>query len=80
MRLERRKSVLQFSPRFPLYGGWKTSWFYGYTVPQGQMLDKVSKNSEDYRLKVSLVPTLSGLAIEKAKLKIVLPEGAEYII
>lgn len=77
LRVEKKESVLEFSPRYPLYGGWKFTWFYGYSMPQASILTPVSGKSEEYRFKATMTPSISGLAVEKSTLKVILPEGAE---
>lgn len=74
LRLEKRRSVLELHPRYPVFGGWKYTWFHGYTIPQLGYL--ASLGNDEYELSVSLLPTIKGLVCEKAKLKVILPEGA----
>ncbi len=76
-RKEKKQSVLEIQPRFPLYGGWKFTWFYGYTIPQAPFLVPTGK-PEEYTLKVSFVPTIANFLVDKSVLKVILPEGAEY--
>src|SRR2546423_3346818 len=33
LRYERDKTVLQFRPRYPLFGGWNYTWYHGYNLP-----------------------------------------------
>jgi oligosaccharyltransferase complex subunit alpha (ribophorin I) len=73
-RLEKRRSVLELRPRYPVYGGWKYTWFHGYTIPQLGFLS--SLGNDEHELSVSLLPSIKGLVCEKAKLKVILPEGA----
>jgi oligosaccharyltransferase complex subunit alpha (ribophorin I) len=79
LRSERKQTILDFRPRYPLYGGWKFTWFYGYTMPQETLLSPVSGKSEEFRFKATMTPSVSGLAVEKSTLKVILPEGATYI-
>jgi oligosaccharyltransferase complex subunit alpha (ribophorin I) len=74
LRYEKKKAVLELRPRYPLYGGWKYTWFHGYTIPQEPFLKKVG--AEDYTLKTSLIPSVKGFAIDHCSLKVILPEGA----
>lgn len=76
-RKEKQRSVLELTPRYPLYGGWRFSWFHGYTIPQSLLLNQLSGKAEDYRFKATLTPSVSGLIVEKSTLKVILPEGAE---
>jgi oligosaccharyltransferase complex subunit alpha (ribophorin I) len=75
-RSERNKSVLQLKPRYPLFGGWKFTWFHGYTTPYSSFL--TSLGNDDYELTMSMNPTVPRLTCEHATLRIILPEGARY--
>jgi oligosaccharyltransferase complex subunit alpha (ribophorin I) len=77
LRYERKRAVLELRPRYPLYGGWKYTWFHGYTVPQEPFLIKLGR--DEYALSVSLTPSIKGLSIEKDTVKVILPEGASNI-
>ncbi|KAI8898051.1 Ribophorin I-domain-containing protein [Globomyces pollinis-pini] len=40
-RKERTQSVLELQPRYPIYGGWRFSWFHGYTVTDSLALKEI---------------------------------------
>lgn len=70
-------SQLELKPRYPILGGWNYSFVIGYDVPLADML------KTDGGRKVLSVPFLTGykdLAAEEVELKIVLPEGARYVL
>jgi oligosaccharyltransferase complex subunit alpha (ribophorin I) len=70
-------SQLELKPRYPILGGWNYSFVIGYDVPLSDML------RSDGGRKVLSVPFLTGykdLAAEEVELKIVLPEGARYVV
>jgi oligosaccharyltransferase complex subunit alpha (ribophorin I) len=70
-------SQLELKPRYPILGGWNYSFVIGYDVPLSDML------KTDGGRKVLSVPFLTGykdLAAEEVELKIVLPEGARYVL
>ena len=75
-RNEKRRSLLELTPRFPLFGGWKYTWFHGYQVSWSAF---VSSQGEDYTLLLPLARSISGLTIEQGLIKVILPEGAENI-
>jgi oligosaccharyltransferase complex subunit alpha (ribophorin I) len=77
LKYEKKRALLELRPRYPLYGGWKYSWFHGYTIPQEPFLVKVSK--DEYSISLSLTPSIKGLTIEKGALRVVLPEGASNV-
>jgi oligosaccharyltransferase complex subunit alpha (ribophorin I) len=76
LRQEKKRSVLELRPRFPLYGGWKCSWFHGYTLPFYPHLTPSSSNPEKITFTLPMSPTIGGLTLENAKMKVILPEGA----
>ena len=79
LRYEKKKNraVLELSPRYPLYGGWKYKWHQGYDVPLDHFSSKVGKNK--YLLKIPFVGPIKNLTIQELTLSIALPEGAEDI-
>lgn len=79
LRYERKKAILELRPRYPLYGGWRTTWFHGYTLPQIPFLSPVQGSADKHILKMSITPTVKGLLLEKATLKVILPEDATDI-
>lgn len=68
-------STLNIRPRYPLFGGWNYTWFHGYNVDLG-MFARYSKKTGQYILKVNFVENVFDMAIDKAQVRIVLPEGA----
>ena len=73
-RNERTKSVMEIRPRYPVWGGWKYTWYHGYDVPlTGFLRQKGSR----YALAIPFLSSTDNLAHEHVKLRIVLPEGAE---
>ncbi|XP_002075156.4 dolichyl-diphosphooligosaccharide--protein glycosyltransferase subunit 1 [Drosophila willistoni] len=68
---------LELRPRFPLFGGWKTQYTIGYNVPSYEYM---YSNGKKYQLKMHLIDHIyDNMAIDKAAIKIVLPEGADNI-
>lgn len=69
-----KNGVLELQPRFPVFGGWKTTWYTGYNVP---LKNFVKKFKGDYILKVQFVENvLDIMVVDDAELKVILPEGA----
>lgn len=63
-------------PRFPIMGGWRTTWFQGYTLPTKSCIDKHSK--EDlYYYTTKFSHPYDDIAAEEFIVNIILPEGAE---
>mmetsp|Transcript_11546 Transcript_11546/g.48042 ORF Transcript_11546/g.48042 Transcript_11546/m.48042 type:complete len:471 (+) Transcript_11546:327-1739(+) len=60
--------------RFPLLGGWKNYYWFGYTMPLPSAL---KRHNGVYMVKVSAQPTVSDpLQVDKAFFRVMLPEGA----
>ncbi|KAI8979782.1 Ribophorin I [Mycotypha africana] len=78
-RKEITKSYLQIQPRFPVYGGWRSSWYMGHNVPLRQFLRHDSKADRKYILKVNLVDNVKEKTINDIEFKVTLPEGATDI-
>ncbi|CAD5220074.1 unnamed protein product [Bursaphelenchus okinawaensis] len=68
---------VELKPRFPLFGGWKTDYVLGYNVPSMTFL---YNKGNDYALKVPFVDHVyENVVIEKAEVKIVLPEAVANV-
>jgi oligosaccharyltransferase complex subunit alpha (ribophorin I) len=65
-------------PRFPIFGGWKTTWYTGYNVPLDGYLRRIA-NTEKYILKVPVIVPLKEASYEDIEVRVVLPEGAKYV-
>uniref|UniRef100_A0AC35GSP5 Dolichyl-diphosphooligosaccharide--protein glycosyltransferase subunit 1 n=1 Tax=Panagrolaimus sp. PS1159 TaxID=55785 RepID=A0AC35GSP5_9BILA len=64
-------------PRFPLLGGWRTNYIFGYNVPSSEFL---YSSGSSFALKIPLIhPLYDNMLIEKAQIKIILPETSHNI-
>lgn len=70
------KATLQLFPRYPLYGGWIYTWFHGYNVDATHFV-RYSSKSGRYLLNLNFVENVQDMVIDKAELRVVLPEGAK---
>lgn len=70
-----RKKTLELETRFPLFGGWKTSWYMGYDSPTSSILKYINKESKRLRLTIDYMPSLDDIVIDDYELRIILPEG-----
>eukprot|EP00472_Partenskyella_glossopodia_P013669 CAMPEP_0197516666 /NCGR_PEP_ID=MMETSP1318-20131121/1561_1 /TAXON_ID=552666 /ORGANISM="Partenskyella glossopodia, Strain RCC365" /LENGTH=454 /DNA_ID=CAMNT_0043065569 /DNA_START=32 /DNA_END=1396 /DNA_ORIENTATION=- len=76
---ETSKHVLfEMTPRFPLFGGWKSIFNLYYTVPIMQLVSSVAGTSS-YILNTTFSTPFEGLYTESAIVKVVLPEGSSNI-
>ena len=81
-RSNAREANLELKPRYPLFGGWKYSFRVGWDANLKSFLRKL-KTGDGYVLKVPFLqgPRQSeGLEYEKVVLRIILPEGATYVL
>ena len=69
---------LELQSRFPIFGGWKTQFYLGYSMPTENSLTKDA--SDRYNLKFDFFPAFDNVWVEEMELKVVLPEGCEDIV
>lgn len=69
--------TLEMRPRFPLLGGWKTSYSLSYTLPRSSVL---REEGTTHTLQIPFIGHLyEHQVIDTAELRILLPEGAADI-
>lgn len=69
---------LELKPRFPLFGGWKSSYTLGYSVPSYQYLFRNAQN--EYVLRMRLLDhVFDDMHVEELETHIVLPVGVKNI-
>eukprot|EP00741_Cyanophora_paradoxa_P015731 tig00020904_g15187.t1 len=68
---------VELVPRFPLFGGWKTDFLFGYNLPLSEFLR--SLGGSRYALSFPFGSSVEGLVIDELAVKIILPEGATDI-
>lgn len=73
-RVEDKKSVLEITPRYPLFGGWNYTWYHGYNADLGSY---VHKTKGKYLLNVNFVENIKDMTVDKATIRVVLPEGSK---
>ena len=82
-RNEKSRSILELSPRYPLFGGWKYNWNHGYNLPlrnflkYGQSKNNNNKGMGDFVLEIDFLKGFSNVVADNVKVKIILPEGAK---
>lgn len=77
MRVLSDSVELDLRPRFPLFGGWKTHYVLGYSVPSYEYL---YNSGDDYKLKMRLVDHVyDDMVIDDAVTKVILPEGSHNV-
>ncbi|XP_050295309.1 dolichyl-diphosphooligosaccharide--protein glycosyltransferase subunit 1 [Anthonomus grandis grandis] len=69
---------LELKPRFPLFGGWQSSYILGYSVPSYPYLFK--KPSGEFILKIRLLDHIfDDMAVDEVETNIVLPVGVSDV-
>ncbi|XP_066143296.1 dolichyl-diphosphooligosaccharide--protein glycosyltransferase subunit 1 [Euwallacea fornicatus] len=69
---------LELKPRFPLFGGWQTSYILGYSIPSYPYLFK--KPSGEFVLKVRLLDhVFDDMAVDELETHLVLPVGVSDV-
>ncbi|GLV43151.1 uncharacterized protein CBL_14170 [Carabus blaptoides fortunei] len=77
MRIKKDSVELDLRPRFPLFGGWKTCYTLGYSVPSYQYL---FHKGDNYLLKIRLIDHVyDDMQVDQLETTIVLPVGATDI-
>ncbi|KAF9130180.1 proteasome regulatory particle base subunit [Mortierella sp. 14UC] len=69
---------LMLKPRFPLFGGWNTTWYIGYNTPLDGYLRKVT-GTDKHILKVPVISPMPDTTYEEVEIRVVLPEGAKNV-
>lgn len=73
-RNEDKKSVLEIRPRYPLFGGWNYTWYQGFNADLGSYVHKAK--SGKYVLNINFVENVKEMIVDKAVIRVVLPEGS----
>ncbi|CAN4096206.1 unnamed protein product [Withania somnifera] len=74
LRTNFKKSELLIEPRYPLFGGWKSTFVIGYGVPLEDFLFEAADGTR--YLNYSFGCPLAETVVEKLTVKVVLPEGS----
>nr|CCA26469.1 dolichyldiphosphooligosaccharideprotein glycosyltransferase subunit putative [Albugo laibachii Nc14] len=73
VRVTSKSTEVELTPRFPMMGGWKTQFYFGYALPTWSVLKHAG---DSYKLEVEFSSSIAGIAVDSQTLKIILPEGA----
>lgn len=77
VKLRKNSVDVEIQPRFPLFGGWKTTYTIGYNLPSHAHL---YKKENQFVLKMKFLDhILDNLVVEKLSTKVVLPETASNV-
>ena len=61
-----------FTQRFPMFGGWKTRFYYGYNLPLGEVMTTAGGLN---RLRVPLASPVRDIWVQDMTVEVILPEG-----
>ncbi|KAL6572118.1 Dolichyl-diphosphooligosaccharide--protein glycosyltransferase subunit 1A [Orobanche minor] len=70
------KTLLEIEPRYPIFGGWRTSFTIGYGLPLKEFL---FKSAGKRFLNISYGCPMNDVVVENLTVKVVLPEGSKYV-
>jgi len=70
---------LDLQMRFPIFGGWQTQFYLGYSLPTELVLFTDSAETDLYRLKFDFFTIFKDVWVEDMEVKVILPEGAADI-
>lgn len=73
----RTQTTVDLEMRYPLMGGWKTDFTFGYSLPLEGFLYR--RPDGKYRLLMDFGSPIEDLYIDDLEVRVVLPEGAEKI-
>ncbi|KAF5274513.1 hypothetical protein FQA39_LY07125 [Lamprigera yunnana] len=78
VRMRKEWIELELRPRYPLFGGWRSSYILGYSVPSYQYLYKGENNL--YALRMRLIDNVfDDMHVEHLETSVVLPVGVTNI-
>lgn len=72
-------STLELRPRYPVMGGWNYSFTLGWDTPLADSVGWDAKSGK-YIAEVPIMSVFPGAVINDAKISVVLPEGATYVV
>lgn len=70
---------LELTPRFPLFGGWKTVFYMGYNLPLAGYLSSDYNDGSRYQLNATFLTNFEEAVFDDATVRVILPEGASDI-
>ncbi len=72
--------VMDVIPRYPLFGGWKIGFYFGYNLPSTKYLFMDDADSSHYVLETPFASCFPDISIDQLVVRIILPEGAKYVL
>ena len=75
---EADKTAFEISTRFPIFGGWQTNFYIGYSIPTQSALFFESDTNR-YKLKIDFFTIFEDVWVEELEIKVILPEGCNNV-
>lgn len=72
------KLRMDVSTRFPMFGGWKTEFYVGYSVPTESALFQIDEDT--FKLRFNFFAFLKDVWIEDMQITVILPEGSTDVV
>jgi oligosaccharyltransferase complex subunit alpha (ribophorin I) len=78
LRFQRQAVEMDIQTRFPMFGGWQTQFYIGYSVPTETAIS-MDVDTNRYKLQVDFFSMFHDVWIEDMEIKVILPEGCTDI-
>lgn len=78
LRMRSDSLEMEVSTRFPIFGGWQTQFYIGYTIPTETTLSTDLETGR-YKMKVNFFSSFQDVWVEDSEIKVILPEGCTDI-
>eukprot|EP01029_Cantina_marsupialis_P027700 TRINITY_DN773205_c0_g1_i1.p1 TRINITY_DN773205_c0_g1~~TRINITY_DN773205_c0_g1_i1.p1 ORF type:complete len:465 (-),score=129.78 TRINITY_DN773205_c0_g1_i1:147-1541(-) len=77
VREEQNSKFVQMNMRFPLFGAWKTKFYWGFNLPSETVL---TRDLSRLQLKVPISTPIEDATVQEMVTKIILPEGSSNVV
>ncbi|KAK9814530.1 hypothetical protein WJX72_007425 [[Myrmecia] bisecta] len=77
VRRLRDRVQVELSPRFPLVGGWRVDFVFGYSLPLSSVAERLPGGR--IKLRSMFTTPIEGVFVDDLTVKVILPEGASDI-
>ena len=78
VKATRTKMDVILEPRYPLFGGWKTKFTFGYSLPLWVLASK--QRGGALQLRALLGCSIRDVSVDNLTISVVLPEGASNVV
>jgi len=78
IKIKKGEIELEIQTRFPIFGGWQTQFYIGYSIPTENALF-IDSTTGRYNLKFDYFTVFESVWVDDMEIKVVLPEGCTDI-